>query len=910
MSAITIATVTIPNFRFTASAVYLRLYVKDAFVSSSGVPIQAGNPDINGSWYKQVTCTLAGTDLTIPAITDIESTTDGADTVWSAYNAFFYDGNGRQLGQYAGFEEFRLSTLTPTTWQLIRSFNFTRASTWDNSVYTKQQVDNLLANFTSGAPTSAPFLTTTVSASLTGASNLGLLTTGLLKISVSGAVATPSTAVAGTDYQTPLVAGTDYLAPSGNGSLLTALNATQLASGTVPAARFPALTGDVTTSVGAVATTIANDAVTFAKFQNITTARLLGRGTASSGDVEEITVSAGTSGTDFAIAYGAGTLALNLPDAGAAARGVVTTGTQTFAGAKTLSAKLTTLATGQSIEALENALSSAMLSTSNEGDYGGIGFQRGAAGIAAATGTPFLNIQIHQRPNASIGQTVLNYAFFSSRHGSGASATANGGAEAVYNLAGIIESDATATTLSSMHDIVGIVGLAIGRSGSSARSYGAHFDARLETTSGAAIGAESVVRNTAGTAPTIQSGTEAGRTVGFNIVGRATGSGSKNTVGLLFQSGDGATSAFKTGIYFEANTVDASGYAMDFLPLGIIPAMRFANAQPIVGRNAAGSADVVLFSIDGSDQLSFAATGNASVFGGSIASTYSNTDTATVATQLTLAHTTTNTAAAGFGNSILYQLEAGSGTLRNASRIATYWTDATDATPDSAVSVETAVDNVLTTTATFDYKTGATFTSIGTPVIYTRVLAAASGLQGAAQFGLSGFNGVAADGTSMLFFLPNGSGTKSFVGRVSGVWEVPTAGSETGCVTVNVRASTGDTTAATEAARFTSASNLKIGGAATRGTTEGTKHLDIFDGTAPVGTLTNGISLYSASGECRVMDAAGNSTLLSPHDRVTNEWIYDSVDTRTGKHLRIDVERLMRFVNAHFGTDFVHDFAA
>lgn len=45
-----------------------------------------------------------------------------------------------------------------------------------------------------------------------------------------------------------------------------------------------------------------------------------------------------------------------------------------------------------------------------------------------------------------------------------------------------------------------------------------------------------------------------------------------------------------------------------------------------------------------------------------------------------------------------------------------------------------------------------------------------------------------------------------------------------------------------------------------------------------------------------------------PHDRQTNEWIFNSTDTRTGKTLRIDVERLLRFVNDHFGLDCVHDF--
>jgi hypothetical protein len=45
--------------------------------------------------------------------------------------------------------------------------------------------------------------------------------------------------------------------PAVDGSALTNLNATSLASGTVPAARMPALTGDVTTTTGSTATTLA-----------------------------------------------------------------------------------------------------------------------------------------------------------------------------------------------------------------------------------------------------------------------------------------------------------------------------------------------------------------------------------------------------------------------------------------------------------------------------------------------------------------------------------------------------------------------------------------------------------------------------------------------------------------------------
>lgn len=53
--------------------------------------------------------------------------------------------------------------------------------------------------------------------------------------------------------------------------------------------RRAALTGDVTATAGSNSTTIANDAVTYAKIQNVSaTDKLLGRSTAGAGDIEEI----------------------------------------------------------------------------------------------------------------------------------------------------------------------------------------------------------------------------------------------------------------------------------------------------------------------------------------------------------------------------------------------------------------------------------------------------------------------------------------------------------------------------------------------------------------------------------------------------------------------------------------------
>lgn len=67
-----------------------------------------------------------------------------------------------------------------------------------------------------------------------------------------------------------------------------------------------------------------------------------------------------------------------------------------------------------------------------------------------------------------------------------------------------------------------------------------------------------------------------------------------------------------------------------------------------------------------------------------------------------------------------------------------------------------------------------------------------------------------------------------------------------------------------EVGRFNTGTNLLVGGTAVRATTAGTKAMQLFDGTAPVGTLANGVSLYSVAGKLWAMDAAGTATKLTP----------------------------------------------
>jgi hypothetical protein len=73
--------------------------------------------------------------------------------------------------------------------------------------------------------------------------------------------------------------------------------------------RRSALTGDVTASAGSNTTTIANDAVTYAKMQNVSAAsKLLGRGDSGSGDPEEITLGTGLTMTGTTLSASGGSI--------------------------------------------------------------------------------------------------------------------------------------------------------------------------------------------------------------------------------------------------------------------------------------------------------------------------------------------------------------------------------------------------------------------------------------------------------------------------------------------------------------------------------------------------------------------------------------------------------------------------
>ena len=110
----------------------------------------------------------------------------------------------------------------------------------------------------------------------------------------------------------------------------------------------------------------------------------------------------------------------------------------------------------------------------------------------------------------------------------------------------------------------------------------------------------------------------------------------------------------------------------------------------------------------------------------------------------------------------------------------------------------------------------------------------------------------------------------------------------------------------TERARITSGGNVSIGGSADRGTTVGSAALQLFNGTAPAGTLTNGVSLYSQSGDLRFMDAAGNAYPVGfrniPQSGSAKTGSYTLATTDVGEYIQVGSGGSITIPDATFAT--------
>ena len=112
-----------------------------------------------------------------------------------------------------------------------------------------------------------------------------------------------------------------------------------------------------------------------------------------------------------------------------------------------------------------------------------------------------------------------------------------------------------------------------------------------------------------------------------------------------------------------------------------------------------------------------------------------------------------------------------------------------------------------------------------------------------------------------------------------------------------------------------SSGNVLIGGTSTPSSSVG--NLALFNGTAPSGSVTNGIVLYaedvSSSSELKVRDEAGNVTTLSPHnfelipEGPSEEMAWSYFSERDGKRINVDMLKAIRVLEKLSGEQLVFE---
>jgi hypothetical protein len=141
-TTVTVAGRDVPNWTYGGPTATLKIYASQNFFASDGTPILGGAAGGAG-FYKSVSCTVAGTTLTIASFT-IDSTTDSTAPL-ATYTAVLFDSKGtRRETLLAGF---KVPAAAPsTTWRSLQLALGAPVRPPDNQFYTTTQTDARIAD--------------------------------------------------------------------------------------------------------------------------------------------------------------------------------------------------------------------------------------------------------------------------------------------------------------------------------------------------------------------------------------------------------------------------------------------------------------------------------------------------------------------------------------------------------------------------------------------------------------------------------------------------------------------------------------------------------------------------------------------------------------------------------------------
>lgn len=250
MSTLTLSIPPIPNCQLLGSTATLRIYYTQSFIASDNTPVVGGAVG-SDEFFLEVECTIADDILTIPNF-DLITTDDILSplNVYVPVTAIIYQGSTQRSTLFSNF--IIPASLAPAASLAVLSvYNNALVITYPpNYFLTRDQIVALISNVfpAAHAPTHE----------VGGSDEIDV--TGL-----SGVLANP---------QTPITENVQDIV----GGMLTDTATVDL---------------NYNDGAGTISADVPDNAITFAKMQNLTDARLLGRSAGSAGDPQEITVGTG-----------------------------------------------------------------------------------------------------------------------------------------------------------------------------------------------------------------------------------------------------------------------------------------------------------------------------------------------------------------------------------------------------------------------------------------------------------------------------------------------------------------------------------------------------------------------------------------------------------------------------------------
>jgi hypothetical protein len=236
---VTVSSKALTNWRYGGTTAKLRIVLNQRIVTSDGEIRMPGSINA-GTWYKDVTCTVSGTTLTVPQIQYLDSTVN-SDTPTATYTAVFFD--SKNVKRETFLSDFRVPASLGTTlsWTQLITYNQGQARPPTPEYYSKDQTNALIGDFATADEVGD--LITAATSAVSGSQTANSVFAG----PTSGASAAAAfRALVANDI--PSLAASKITSGTFTSSLIPSLDAAKITTGTFTDSLIPSLAASKITS--------------------------------------------------------------------------------------------------------------------------------------------------------------------------------------------------------------------------------------------------------------------------------------------------------------------------------------------------------------------------------------------------------------------------------------------------------------------------------------------------------------------------------------------------------------------------------------------------------------------------------------------------------------------------------------